>query len=175
MVRDARIKASNGVGGAVLSHRYIKQEKVMNFLKKRYMVPRDRHNFLRDNAIAIVEGRIETFGLAEECFAMQHLIDTDGLRELSGDARKCVILYAQMGAEITPSQKMIDEGLVTLPMTKELYHKAEDGLWALFDQRERTSKEVDSLLNELLGEEENPIYQELKQIKERIEALMGKL
>ena len=149
----------------------------MNYLKKRYMIPRDRHNFLRDNAIGIVEGRIETFGSAEECFAMQHLIDTDALRELSGNARKCVILYAQMGDEITPSQKMVDEGLVTLPMTKELYHKAEEELWAFFDPRERRrrSKEVDLLLETLLPENENPIYQELKQIKERIEALMEKL
>lgn len=154
----------------------IKREKPPHRMKKRHTVSIGRHNFLRDNAIAIVEGRIDSLGEAEEYFAMQHLIDTDNYKELSGCERRCVILYAQMGDEITPSQKMVDEGLVTLPMTKELYHKAEEELWAFFDQRERRrSKEVDLLLEKLFPENENPIYQELKQIKERIEALMEKL
>ena len=43
------------------------------------------------------------------------------------------------------------------------------------EREERRSKEVDALLDDLLGENESPIYQELKQIKERIEALMEKL
>lgn len=141
-------------------------------MKKRHMVSIRRHNFLRDNAIAIVEGRIDSLGEAEEYFAMQHLVDTDKYKELSGSKeRRCVILYAQMGDEITPSQKMIDEGLVTLPVTKELYHKAEEELSALL----LTPDQVDVLLDNILGENENPIYQELKEIKERIEVLMEKL
>ena len=141
-------------------------------MKKRHMVSIRRHNFLRDNAIAIVEGRIDSLGEAEEYFAMQHLVDTDKYKELSGSKeRRCVILYAQMGDEITPSQKMIDEGLVTLPVTKELYHKAEEELSALL----LTPDQVDALLDNILGENENPIYQELKEIKERIEILMKKL
>ena len=155
----------------------IKRKRPAYRMKKRHMVSIGRHNFLRDNAIAIVEGRIDSLGEAEEYFAMQHLIDTDSYKELSDSERRCVILYAQMGDEVTPSQKMVDEGLVVLPVTEELYHKAQDKLFQLI-----APDQVDSLLDDLLGENENPIYenqspiyQELKQIKERIEVLMEKL